>query len=294
MSLVQFLAAAVRRPATAGALVLALVGAPTLAACAPDGAASERRADSRLKPRFDAQHRAGQGSRDRQGGRTARDDRDHQDDKRTRAASRHGGDDRPASSAGRRTTQQQAPESDDASPSGAPTTPSAPSSQPAPAGPLTAGLSDPRGDVGGGIGRAPAHVDVVAASVTREATGFTVRVVFAGALPRRAEGSQVENVAAFFDLDGDALVDYETWGTLSDDGWGSSYRTPSSARFGNDSGVRTGVEGSTLVLRFPHSHLEGDRSFRWQVGAEWGTYEQVASGTTASDKGGEGGVAFPS
>lgn len=292
MSPVQFLIRAVRRRATASVAVLAVALAPALAACAPNGAAAERRADSRLEPRFDAQHRGRHGGKrhgtpGQDGARGAAGDRDRG---RTQTGPEEAGRDRPA---GRRTTQQTAPESGAATPSGSPT-PSAPSSKPAPAGPLTAGLSDARGDVGGGLGQAPAHVDVVAASVTREATGFTVRVVFAGALPRRSEGSRVENVAAFFDLDGDALVDYETWGTLSDDGWGSSYRTPDSAHFGDDSGVRTGVEGSTLVLRFPHSHLEGARSFRWQVGAEWGTYEQVASGTTASDKGGEGGVAFPS
>lgn len=292
MSLVHVLAPVVRRPATAGAVVLAVAVAPTLAACAPGGAVAEQRADSRLAPRFDAQH--GAKRRARQGERGTRGDAGGRDRGRTDAGSRQVRRDRNDAPTDRRTTQQEAPESAAAAPSSAPTTPSAPSSQPAPAGPLTAGLSDPRGDVGGGLGQAPAHVDVVAASVTREATGFTVRVVFAAALPRRAEGSQVENVAAFFDLDGDALVDYETWGTLGDDGWGSSYRTPDSAHFGDDSGVRTGIERSTLVMRFPHSHLEGARSFRWQVGAEWGTYEQVASGTTASDKGGEGGVAFPS
>jgi hypothetical protein len=69
---------------------------------------------------------------------------------------------------------------------------------------------------------------------------------------------------------------------------------PDSAGFGRDSGVSASAQGSTLVLRFPLSHLEGARRFRWQVGAEWGTYEQVASGTTASDQGGAGGVPFPS
>lgn len=130
--------------------------------------------------------------------------------------------------------------------------------------------------------------------MTRSEQAFEVRITFAGALPARQRDNQVQNVAVFFDLDGDALVDYETWGTLSDSGWSGSYRTPDSAHFGSASGVAVRAEGATLVMAFPLSHLRASKAFRWQLGSEWGTYEQVASGTTASDRAGGGGAPFPS
>lgn len=53
-------------------------------------------------------------------------------------------------------------------------------------------------------------------------------------------------------------------------------------------------EGSTLVIAFPLGHLRRAETFRWAAGAEWGTYEQIASGTTASDNAPDSGVArFP-
>lgn len=52
-------------------------------------------------------------------------------------------------------------------------------------------------------------------------------------------------------------------------------------------------DGDTLLLAFPLSHLTDARRFDWQFGREWGTDEQVASGTTAVDRAAEGGVAFP-
>lgn len=282
-----------------GAAALVLAAVPTLASCAPDGAASGRRADSRLAPRFDAQHDRRAGGR-HEGRQEGRRDSGHQ--RRHQRGSAQGPGRGAAGGGGTGGTgHRTAGAGGGARPSGsggqAPgpgTGSSTPAAQSASAGPLTAALTDPRGDASGGLGPAPGHVDVVAASVTRQGSGFTVRVDFAAAPPSRAPEGHVQNVAAFFDLDGDALVDYETWGSLGDEGWSTSYRTPGSARFGADSGVRARPDGSTLVLTFPLSHLEAARSFRWQVGAEWGSYEQVASGTTASDRAGEGGVAFPS
>jgi hypothetical protein len=165
-----------------------------------------------------------------------------------------------------------------------------------PAGPVTsrAVVGDPTGDVRGLTG-APAYADLTGASLMRASDGFTLHVSFAGAVPhRQGSDGEVVNVATFVDLDGDGQVDYEVWATLADDGWGSSYRTPSGARFGDDSGVRVRPEGSGLVLSFPLAHLERARLFRWAVGAEHGSVEQVASGTTARDNAPDAGVAaFP-
>lgn len=244
----------------------------SLSACAPPGAGEDEAAESNLKPQFSAHP----GKKDKPD--KAKGPRRPKKDRATAPTS--GETQAPATTA-----------------PGAATSPAAPTSgaspAPTPAGPMTASLTDPSGDVSGGLGGTPDHVDLAAAGVTRTANGFEVRIEFGGLLPTRSEGSQVQNVAAFFDLEGDGLVDYETWGSLSDNGWGSSYRTPDDARFGSDSGVTARPDGSTLVLTFPLGHLDNARSFRWQVGTEWGTPEQIATGTTASDRAGEGGVAFP-
>jgi hypothetical protein len=53
-------------------------------------------------------------------------------------------------------------------------------------------------------------------------------------------------------------------------------------------------DGDDLVVTFPLGHLQRATSFRWSVGAEWGTYEQVAAGATARDTAPDSGVTgFP-
>lgn len=158
---------------------------------------------------------------------------------------------------------------------------------------LSASLADPSADVAGSLTKAPDHVDIVGATLTRGAGGFTLRVSFAGAVPAR-DAEKTENVASFYDVDGDGEVDYEVWATLADNGWSGSYRFPDGARFGSDSEVSVRVDGHDLVLGFPLAHLRQARAFRWSVGAEWGSYEQVAAGATAHDTAPDQGVvAFP-
>lgn len=157
----------------------------------------------------------------------------------------------------------------------------------------SASLSDPSGDVQGSLTKAPAHVDVVGATLTRGADAFTLRVSFAGAVPA-GDAEKTENVASFYDLDGDGEIDYEVWATLADNGWSGSYVSPDGARFGADSQVAADPDGGDLVITFPVSHLERAQAFRWSVGAEWGSYEQLAAGTTAKDNAPDQGVvAFP-
>ena len=158
---------------------------------------------------------------------------------------------------------------------------------------LSASVTDPSGDVQGSLTKAPAYVDLAGANLTRRDT-FELRISFAGAVPARDDGDRIVNVASFYDLDGDGQVDYEVWASLSDTGWSGSYRTPSGARFGSDSGVAARPDGRDLVLTFPLGHLKRASAFRWSVGAEWGTYEQVAAGATAHDTAPDQGVvAFP-
>ena len=168
-----------------------------------------------------------------------------------------------------------------------------PAAKPEPSGPLRAAVSDPTGDVRGTLTGAPAYADLTGAALTR-ADSFEVRVSFAGAVPQRQTDDRIVQVATFYDLDGDGETDYEVWASLADDGWGTSYRTPDGARFGEDSGARATPEGNDLVITFPLTHLQRAEKMAWAVGAQWGTLEQVASGTTSKDNAPDGGWAgFP-
>lgn len=157
-------------------------------------------------------------------------------------------------------------------------------------GPLSASVSDPTGDVRGALTGAPPYADLTGATLTRGGA-FEVRVSFAGAVPQRQTDDRIVQVATFYDLDGDGETDYEVWASLADDGWGTSYRTPEGARYGDDSGAQARPEGSDLVITFPLSHLQRASSMAWAVGAQWGTLEQVASGTTSKDNAPDGGWA---
>jgi hypothetical protein len=177
---------------------------------------------------------------------------------------------------------------------GAERSPAAASAAAAPATVLSASVTDPSGDVQGSLTGAPDHVDVTGATLTRSADAFTLRVSFAGNVPV-SDADKTENVASFYDLDGDGQLDYEVWATLADNGWSGSYVTPNGSRFGADSGVTARPDGRDLVITFPLSHLRQARAFRWSVGAEWGSYEQLAAGATAKDNAPDSGVvAFPS
>lgn len=159
-----------------------------------------------------------------------------------------------------------------------------------PSGPVRASVSDPAGDVRGTLTGAPPYADVTGATLTR-GDAFEVRVSFAGAVPQRQTDHRIVQVATFYDLDGDGETDYEVWASLADNGWGTSYRTPDGSRYGDASGARARPDGNDLVITFPLTHLERAASTAWAVGAQWGTLEQVASGTTSKDNAPDGGWA---
>lgn len=282
---------------------LLVVGTATLG-CAPSGADDVTGRASRLDPDFKpgkGKHRAGENGRARDAKPAARDG------ERGAKGKRRDGDKaksitKPAASSPSSTST----ESPSKSPSkNAPTKPgptpsegqsasttATPTTAPTAAG--SASVSDPRGDVRGGLTGAPAHADAVGAVVTRTAAGFEVRIQVAGALPQVWDGSNVENIVAFFDVDLDGQVDYETWGHLAEDGWSASARRPDGASFGAASGVTATPSGDTLVLTFPASVVGGATSFQWSVATEFGSLTQVASGTTATDFAPDsGGVRFP-
>jgi len=149
--------------------------------------------------------------------------------------------------------------------------------------PVTVG--DPSGDVSGGIEQAPASADIVEVRLSRRGDVVEVRTTFAAAVPSRQSGSKGMNVASFYDVDDNGIVDYEVWASLADDGWGTGHldRRREKATFGPSTGIQVRVEGDTLVTRFPVERVGGADVFRWSAASEWGSYESMASATSARD-----------
>lgn len=263
----------------ASLLTAVLVGA--LSACAPD-AADVPQGGSQLDPSFrpqqqDPDARGGKGDRRKDRTETA------SAGSRPSPATGGGADGGDGGSSG-------------GSGAGSPSPAAQPTSAPTgPGGTATAraALTDDRGDVSG-LGGAPAYVDLTGAVLTRDGDRYRLVVETDGNLPQEQDGDDTMNVVGFVDNDLDGTVDHEVWATLADNGWGSSSRHPDGARFGDDSGVRVTVSGSTITLTFAASVIGGTPRFQWSVAAEHGTLEQVASGTTAQDYGpDDGAVRFP-
>lgn len=260
----------------ASLLIAVLVG--TMSACAPD-AADVPQGGSQLDPSFrpqqqDADARGGKGDR--------RKDRTETVPAGSRPSPTAGGgsDDSGSGGSGAGSPSPDAqPTSGATSPGGTPT--------------ARAALTDDRDDVSG-LGGAPAYVDLTGATLTRDGDRYRLVVETDGNLPQEQDGDDTMNVVGFVDNDLDGTVDHEVWATLADNGWGSSSRHPDGARFGDDSGVRVTVSGSTITLTFAASVIGGTPRFQWSVASEHGTLEQVASGTTAQDYGpDDGAVRFP-
>ncbi len=150
----------------------------------------------------------------------------------------------------------------------------------------TATTTDATDDVDWTLQRPPEYTDIAAATLTRAADGFTLRVRFADELPQRQQNDdRTMNVASFFDVTGDGEIDYEIWANLADNGWGPSYRDNrnSKARFMADSGVRVTAEGRSLVFRFPLRHLDDARTLQWATASEWGSYGTISTAAAARD-----------
>lgn len=165
-------------------------------------------------------------------------------------------------------------------------------------GVLTASVEDHAGDVSSAAG-APPWADLLGARVTRARDGFELRVRLAGGTtPERSPDDNTMNVASFFDLDDDGVVDYEIWANLGPDGWGASYYEGESgaAYHGAQSFVEVVPEGDEVVLRFALVHLDRAESFRWSIASEWGPYESIGTDAMARDQAPDVGAstAFPS
>jgi hypothetical protein len=157
-------------------------------------------------------------------------------------------------------------------------------------------VSDPVGDLSRSLEGAPASADIVAVTLRRSGGTVEVRTRFAAAVPTRQSGGKGMNVASFYDVDDNGIVDYEVWASLADDGWGTGHldRREERASFGPASGIEVRVEGDTLVTTFPLERIGGAEVFRWSAASEWGSFESMAASTSARDYApDDGAVAYP-
>lgn len=150
---------------------------------------------------------------------------------------------------------------------------------------LTASISDRAGDLTPSpLDRPPGWADLRGATLRRTGEGYELSVSLGDPVPERSpDGDHTMNVASFYDLDGDGVVDVEVWANLADSGWGPAAYDGRGGRFGAESDVSVSFEGGRLVLRFPLSLLAGDDRFRWSIASEWGRYEVIGTDLAARD-----------
>ena len=146
-------------------------------------------------------------------------------------------------------------------------------------------VSDPVGDLSRSLEGAPASADIVAVTLRRSGSTVEVRTRFAAAVPTRQSSGRGMNVASFYDVDDNGIVDYEVWASLADDGWGTGHldRREERASFGPGTGIEVRVEGDTLMTTFPVERIDGADVFRWSAASEWGSFESMAASTSARD-----------
>lgn len=149
---------------------------------------------------------------------------------------------------------------------------------------LRGDVTDPTGDQSSRLAGAPAHADLVAATLLRRDDEFELVFRVAAALPASQDG-EFTNLASFYDLDGDGNIDYEVWASLGPDGWGTSYydNVTGSARFGDQDDVTVEPGNTEVRLLFPAAHLADATSLRWSTASEHGRPEELGTQLAARD-----------
>lgn len=152
----------------------------------------------------------------------------------------------------------------------------------------TGTITDPGGDVRAGtpLQEPPGYVDLRSLALTREEDGYEVRVELDAPAPERRDGERITNIATFYDVDGDGELDYQVYATSTPDGWGSAYfdHVAGESRYADDDEVDVTVEDGAVVMRFPLAHLGGADRLQWSAASQWGTFEELQTGTEARDR----------
>lgn len=153
---------------------------------------------------------------------------------------------------------------------------------------LTGTITDAGADVRAGtpLQDPPDSVDLRQLVLLRGAAGYEVRVEMAAPVPERREGERITNVATFYDVDGDGELDYQVYATSTPDGWGSAYfdHVRGETAYADDDEVDVTVEDGFVVMRFPLGHLGDATGLQWSAATQWGTFEELQTGTEARDR----------
>ena len=254
------------RARLAALLLVAVLASATLGGCAVGASPAPSGAGSGLHPHLGPEHRGHHRA-------TSPHQRGRHQPGPTSSRRHHG------ATSGGRASQHHAP-APAASTSAAPSPATSHASASPGTAPATVRVDDATGDVDGVA--PPSFADLTRTALTRTAAGYQLEVEAGGALPA-SSSDHTMHVIGFVDTDGDGQIDYELWATLADNGWNPAWRTPDGAFFGSAAGIRISVEGTRLTMSFAADRVGGAHSFRWLVGAEYGTDAQLASGTQTSD-----------
>jgi len=132
----------------------------------------------------------------------------------------------------------------------------------------------------------PPWADLTGATLTRSDTGVLLKVrLGGGGAPSTIDPNHTMNIASFYDVNGDGVVDFEVWANLASGGWGGSYFDDQTgeAHYLDDSSVAISVEGDSVVILFPVAHLDDAATFRWSLASEWGSSAVLGTSLAARD-----------
>ena len=160
-------------------------------------------------------------------------------------------------------------------------------------------FDDPVGDATEGVstGTPPAWTDLAGGSLERQGDAYRLTVRLGGDAPETAPGAETMNIATFFDVDGDAGIEYELWVNLGVEGWGPVwYDDQGNAAPGEDSNVTVIVEGNEVRMLFPDVMLDAPDRLRFSMASEYGELAQIGSSFARRDDAPDNdqSVAFPS
>ena len=159
-------------------------------------------------------------------------------------------------------------------------------------------FDDPVGDAtpGVGTGTPPAWTDLAGGSLERQGNAYRLTIRLGGDAPETAPGAETMNIATFFDVDGDAGIEYELWVNLGSEGWGPVwYDDQGNAAPGEASNVTVIVEGNEVRMLFPDVMLDAPDRLRFSIASEYGELAQIGSDFARRDDAPDGdqAVSFP-
>lgn len=147
-------------------------------------------------------------------------------------------------------------------------------------------FEDPVGDAtrGTGVSNPPPWTDLAGGVLERRGDAYRLTIRLGGKAPTAPSGSNVMNIASFYDVDGDGRIDFEIWVSLGSDGWGPVwYDDQDNAAVGDDSNVTVTVEGDELRLVFPDVMLDAPERLRFSLASEYGPLATIGTNLARRD-----------